>query len=402
MSKAGMSKAGMTGETAFMGPRIFDGERFHDSSALIVQDGLIEAIIPQAELPENIPVTQLAGGVIAPGFIDAQVNGGGGVMLNDAPTPESMFTIAAGHRLYGTTSVLPTLITDTRKVRDAAIEAAVDAVRADRGVAGLHLEGPHLAPARKGAHLAELMRPVDADDVALYISTAQKIGTLLLTLAGEQVTPKQVRALSEAGVIVSLGHSDCSAEAAFERFDAGARGVTHLYNAMSQITHRGPGLAAAALDHPDIWCGIVADGHHVDPLALRIALRAKRGDGQLFFVTDAMALVGSKATSFEINGRTVTRIAGGLSDAGLCSKLVLDDGTIAGSDLDMASAVRYGVAVLDLTLAQALRMATLYPARFLRLKDRGQLKPGLRADFIHLSDSLHVEASWRSGARAAA
>lgn len=382
----------MTKKIALRGARIFDGERFHDQHALVIDNGFIEAIVAQDLPGEHFEILTLQGGVLAPGFIDAQVNGGGGVMLNDVPAPDSMYQIAKGHRLFGTTSVLPTLITDTSKVRDAAIEAAVDAVRADKGIAGLHLEGPHLAPARKGAHLAELMRPVDADDVALYISTAAKIGTLLVTLAAEQVTPAQVRALSEAGVVVSIGHSDCTATDAFALFDAGARGVTHLYNAMSQITHRAPGLAAAALDHPGIWCGIVADGHHVDPISMRIALRAKRGDAHLFFVTDAMALVGSQLQSFELNGRTVRRVSGGL-----CSKLTLDDGTIAGSDLDMASAIRYSVAELDLTLAEALRMASVYPAHFLRLNDRGTLKPGHRADLVHLDDGLHVTQTWRSG-----
>lgn len=384
----------MSRKSAIAGARIFDGERFHDRSALVYENGKVEAIVPEEALGEAHQVERLKGGVLAPGFIDAQVNGGGGVMLNDAPTPQTMFTIADGHRKHGTTSLLPTLITDTMPVRDRAIEAAVEAVKADKGVAGLHLEGPHLAPARKGAHLAELMRPVDDADIALYSRTAKQIGTLLVTLAAEQVTPEQVRRLSDAGVIVSIGHSDTTAEEAYLRFDAGARSVTHLFNAMSQIGHRAPGLAGAALDHPDIWCGIIPDGHHVDPMALRLALRAKRGDAHLFFVTDAMALVGSNKETFEINGRTVKRVAGGI-----CSKLVLPDGTIAGSDLDMASAIRFAVAELELTLAEALRMASLYPARYLRLEDRGRFRPGMRMDAVHLDDGLFAKATWRSGVK---
>ncbi|MBC2886116.1 N-acetylglucosamine-6-phosphate deacetylase [Ochrobactrum sp. CM-21-5] len=382
----------MIKKSAIAGARIFDGERFHDQCALVFNGGSIEAIVPEASLGEEHIVERLAGGILAPGFIDAQVNGGGGRMLNDQPTPETMFMIAEGHRKHGTTSLLPTLITDTTPVRDRAIEAAVEAVKADKGVAGLHLEGPHLAPARKGAHLAELMRPVDDADMALYVRTAEQISTLLVTIAAEQITPEQVRRLSDAGVIVSIGHSDTTAEEAFRRFDAGARSVTHLFNAMSQIGHRAPGLAGAALDHPDIWCGIVADGHHVDPMALRLALRAKRGDAHLFFVTDAMSLVGSNAESFEINGRAVRRVPGGI-----CSKLVLADGTIAGSDLDMASAVRFGVAELELTLAEALRMASLYPARYLRFADRGLFRPGLRMDAVHLDGELFAKATWLSG-----
>ena len=375
----------------FSGARIFDGERFHDDKALVVSDGRIETIVGLNDLPDGETIT-LDGGILAPGFIDAQVNGGAGRMLNDEPSPASMYRIAEGHRPYGTTSLLPTLITDTGEATAAAIGAAKDAVKTDRGVAGLHLEGPHLAPARKGAHLAELMRPVEDRDVKALSAAAEAIGTLLVTMAAEQVTVRQVRELNEAGVIVSIGHSDCTSEAAEARFDAGARGVTHLFNAMSQLGHRTPGLVGAAIDHPAVWCGIIADGHHVDPKALRTALRAKRGEGKLFFVTDAMSLVGSAENSFTLNGRTVRRETGAF-----CSRLVLSDGTLAGSDVDMASAIRYGLTYLDLSLSEALRMATLYPARFLKLDDRGRLAPGLRADLVHMSDGIKVNQTWISG-----
>ena len=376
----------------FTGARIFDGDRFHDDSALVIGNGRIHAITSANDVPDNAETVQLNGGVLSPGFIDAQVNGGGGRMLNDEPSAESMYMIAEGHRPYGTTSLLPTLITDVAAATTAAIEAAVEAVKANRGVAGLHLEGPHLAPARKGAHLAELMRPVEDSDVRTFIRAREAIGTLLVTMAAEQVTERQVQALAEGGVIVSIGHSDCTAEAANARFDAGARGVTHLFNAMSQMGHRAPGLVGAAIDHPAPWCGIIADGHHVDPIALRVGLRAKRGEGRLFFVTDAMSLVGTDLPSFTLNGRTVYRTKGGY-----CSKLTLDDGTLAGSDVDMASTIRYGVNVLELPLAEALRMATSYPARFLRLGDRGHLTPGTRADLVHIDDGIEVTETWISG-----
>ena len=375
----------------FSGARIFDGQRFHDDKALIISGGRVEAIAAAGELPDGDHI-RFDGGVLSAGFIDAQVNGGGGRMLNDEPSPASMYMIADGHRPYGTTALLPTLITDTADATAAAIEAAKEAVKTNRGVAGLHLEGPHLAPARKGAHLAELMRPVEEKDVKAFISAKEAIGTLLVTMAAEQVTAKQVRELSEAGVTISIGHSDCSSEAAETRFDAGARGVTHLFNAMSQLGHRAPGLVGAAIDHPSVWCGIIADGHHVDPKALRTALRAKRGEGKLFFVTDAMSLVGSEKDSFTLNGRTVRRERGGF-----CSKLVLSDGTLAGSDVDMASTIRYGVTYLELTLAEALRMATLYPARFLNLEGYGHLSPGARADLVHLTDALEVTRTFISG-----
>lgn len=379
-------------DKVFVGARIFDGDRFHDDSALVVGNGRVQAISPRNGLPANAEIIELDGGVLAPGFIDAQVNGGGGRLLNADPTPDSMYVIAEGHRRYGTTALLPTLITDVGSATTRAIEAAIEAVKANRGVVGLHLEGPHLSPARKGAHLPELMRPVEDSDVKTFIRAREAIGTLLVTIAAEQVTPRQVQALNEGGVIVSLGHSDCAAGDADARFDAGARGVTHLFNAMSQLGHRTPGLVGAALDHPRSWCGIIADGHHVDPRALRIALRAKRGEGKLFFVTDAMPLVGSDADSFELNGRTVYRKTGDF-----CSKIVLADGTLAGADIDMASTIRYGVRMLELPLAEALRMATSYPARFLRLADRGHLAPGARADLVHINDAIEATATWIGG-----
>jgi N-acetylglucosamine-6-phosphate deacetylase len=376
----------------FTGARIFDGDRFHDDSALITGNGRVQAITPRDSWPEDAEIVSLDGGVLSPGFIDAQVNGGGGRMLNDEPSPASMYMIAEGHRTFGTTSLLPTLITDVASASTAAIEAAIEAVKTDRGVVGLHLEGPHLSPARKGAHLPELMRPVEDSDIRTFIRAKEAIGTLLVTMAAEQVTDRQVQALAEGGVIVSLGHSDCTADVADMRFDAGARGVTHLFNAMSQLGHRMPGLVGAAIDHPAAWCGIIADGHHVDPRALRTALRAKRGEGRLFFVTDAMSLVGSDKQSFTLNGRTVYR-----KEGGFCSRVVLADGTLAGSDVDMASTIRYGVSLLELPLAEALRMATSYPARFLRLADRGHLAPGTRADLVHINDAIEVKATWMAG-----
>jgi N-acetylglucosamine-6-phosphate deacetylase len=380
---------------ALTGARIFDGNRFHENSALVFADGRIEAIVPESQVGDGVNTHQLSGGILAPGFIDVQVNGGGGRLLNDDPTAATMFVIADGHRPYGTTSLLPTLITDAGTAAAAAMEAAAEAVKADHGIAGLHLEGPHLAPARKGTHLADLMRPVLDRDVDGFIAALERIGTLVLTLAAEQVSVAQVRRLSKAGVIVNIGHSDCDVDTANALFDSGARGVTHLFNAMSGLGHRAPGLVGAALDHPDIWGGIIADGHHIHPTTLRIALRAKRGPGRLFFVTDAMSLVGQSQDQLQLNGRTIYR-----QRTGFCSKLALEDGTLAGSDLDMASAIRFGIQYLDLPADEALRMATADPADFLRLSDRGRLEPGLRADIVHLGEDFHVMTTWRSGSEA--
>ncbi|WP_163267790.1 N-acetylglucosamine-6-phosphate deacetylase [Chelativorans alearense] len=383
----------MMGDATIAGARLFDGERFHDGHALVVEEGRVKAVVPEAEIAGRDGVTRLDGGILAPGFVDVQVNGGGGRMLNNDPSPQTMARIAAAHRRYGTTALLPTLITDTRAVTEAAIASAIEACRTAEGVVGLHLEGPHLAPARRGAHLAELMRPMEGADVETLCRAAEALPVLHVTLAAEQVTAEQVERLARGGVIVSLGHTNCTSEEARRLFDAGVRGVTHLFNAMSGLSHRTPGLVGAALDAGEVWCGIIADGHHVDPLALGVALRAKRGPGRLYHVTDAMALVGSEAGSFQLNGRTVRREPGAV-----CSKLVLEDGTLAGSDLDMASAVRFSVEVLGLPVEESLKMAGAYPATFLGIEgERGFLMPGARGDLVHLGDDLHVRRVWLAG-----
>jgi N-acetylglucosamine-6-phosphate deacetylase len=376
--------------TAFTGARLFDGEAFRDGCHLVVEDGRVGAIVEGPPGP-GVDLIRLDGGILSPGFVDAQVNGGGGVLFNDDPSPATIATIAAAHRRRGTTALLPTLITDDRVATTRAIAAAREAREANLpGIVGLHLEGPHLDPARKGAHLERYMRPVMADDVAAYAQAARALGTLLVTLAPRQATPEAVAALTAAGAIVSIGHADCTADAAEALFDAGARGVTHLYNAMSGLSHREPGLVGATLARGDVWAGIIADGHHVDPRALKIAFAAKPAPGRLFVVSDAMALVGSDRASFTLNGRTVRRDA-----SGFCPRLTLDDGTLAGSDIDMAASVRFLVERVGLPLDDAMRRATADPADFLRIGDRyGRLRPGARADLVHLTVGLEPARIW--------
>lgn len=378
---------------ALIGAEVFDGERRHHGSAVLIDGATVIGIVENGELPSNVKRTELHGGLLAPGFIDVQVNGGGGVMLNDAPTVESMAAIAAAHRRGGTTGLLPTLITDRPAVTDAAIEAAAQAVDKVPGVLGLHLEGPHLWPGRRGVHAAELMRPLTEADVDHLIAAKARIGVLHITVAVEQAPPPLIRRLAEVGVVVSLGHTDAGYEEACRAMDAGARGVTHLYNAMSQLGHRAPGVVGAGLDTGSVWCGIIADGHHVHPVALAAAIRAKRGPGRIFLVTDAMPTVGAEGDRFEIYGQEVRRSNG---------RLTLADGTLAGSDIDMATGLRFAVAHLDVSLDEALRMASLYPAMLMGLDDRrGRIAPGTIADLVHLDDSLEVRATWVGGQRQA-
>jgi N-acetylglucosamine-6-phosphate deacetylase len=380
----------MNDRFALTGARIFDGDDWHEGAALVVRDGLVEAILPTGAIPSDIRVADTGGGMLAPGFIDLQVNGGGGVMLNDHPDVASIETICKAHAPFGTTALLPTLITDTPAITAAAIAAGeAAALRKVPGFLGLHLEGPHLSIARKGAHDPALIRPMTDEDEAMLIAARRKLPVLLTTIAPESVEPARVAALAKAGVIVSLGHSDTGYATAKAFAEAGASVVTHLFNAMSQIGNREPGLAGAAIDSGTLSAGLIADGIHVDPVTIKIALRAKQGPARIVLVTDAMATIGTDMTSFTLNGRTIYRKDGSLR---------LADGTLAGADLDMISAVRYVHRVIGLDLSEALRMASLYPAQAIGQSHRlGRFANGTAADIVALSDDLDIGQVWIGG-----
>ncbi|MFO1086656.1 MAG: N-acetylglucosamine-6-phosphate deacetylase [Reyranellaceae bacterium] len=373
---------------ALSGARIFDGERWHDEAAILIDDGRILDIVARHAVPADAALECVEGGMLVPGFLDAQVNGGGGVALNDAPTAEAMNRIAAAHRPFGTCRLLPTLVTASPEATTATLAAAHSAGSA---IVGLHLEGPHLDPVRRGFHDSRLMRRLSEADIDRLL--AADVGRLLMTIAPQQVDPAQVRRLVDGGVIVSLGHSDATYEQAMTLFDAGATGVTHLFNAMSPLQTRAAGLVGAALEAGAVWCGVIADGIHVAPAVLRIALRAKRKPGHLFLVTDAMPSVGSAAAIFTFGSKTVHRQGNRLTWTGASGEAVL-----AGAHLDMASAIRLCVNELDVSLEEALRMAALYPATFLRLDDRhGRIAPGYAADIVHLDTALQVRKTWVAG-----
>lgn len=379
----------MSHAIAIRAATIFDGDCWHEESALVLRDGMVEGIVAAPSLPAGSEVVSVDG-MLVPGFVDLQVNGGGGVMLNDRQDVEAIRTICAAHAPFGTTALLPTLITDTPGITRRAVEAGAEAGRHKvPGFLGLHLEGPHLSIARKGAHDPSLIRPMDDDAEASLIAAHEKVPVLLTTLAPESVEPARIERLVKAGIVVSLGHSDTSYSQAIACAEAGASMATHLFNAMSQITNREPGLVGAAIDSGRFFAGIIADGFHVDPATIRIAVKAKSPPGRLFLVTDAMATIGTDMTSFTLNGRTITRANG---------RLTLDDGTLAGADLDMISAVRFMHRTIGVELSEALRMASLYPARAMGLDgSHGRLVKGARADFVYLSKGLDVHGVWIGG-----
>jgi N-acetylglucosamine-6-phosphate deacetylase len=373
---------------ALTGARIFTGETFLDGHAVLMDAGTIVGVVPGSEIPSGAGRHALDGGLLVPGFIDAQVNGGGGALFSATSDAASLGTIAAAHARHGTTAMLPTLITDTPEAMRRGIATTREAIaQGVPGIAGIHLEGPFLSKARKGAHDPNLIRAMTDADLELLLETGLR--TVLMTVAPETVPPDHIAELAAHGIIVSLGHTDASYDLGMAAAAAGARGITHLYNAMSPLSHRNPGMVGAALYCGTLWCGIIADGHHVHPVALSIALRAKHGPARLFLVTDAMPTAGHADDHFTLNGRLVTRHDG---------LLTLEDGTLAGSDLTMDAAVRFAIDYLEVTLDEALRMASLYPAQFLKLDETyGRIAGGYRADLVHLSDALSVEDVWIGG-----
>ncbi|EJN04155.1 N-acetylglucosamine-6-phosphate deacetylase [Phyllobacterium sp. YR531] len=375
---------------AITGAVIFDGENWHKDSALVVEQGIVKNIEAATSLSTDIRRVPMNGGKLVPGFIDVQVNGGGGVLLNDGPSLDAIRTICDAHFAFGTTALLPTLITDTPEITAAAIAAGKAAAQEKvAGFIGLHLEGPHLSVSHKGTHDPQLIRPMNDADLIAIIEAVQEIPVLLTTVAPETVPPEKIKAMVDAGVIVSLGHSGASYETALAARDAGASMVTHLFNAMSQLGHRSPGVVGATLESGELSAGLIADGFHVDKASMAIALRAKRGPAKIFLVTDAMSTIGTDITSFTLNGRTITRAGG---------RLTLDDGTLAGADLDMISAVRFVHEELELTLDEALRMASLYPAQSIRIDHtHGRLLPGYTANIVHLTETLDVNHVWIDG-----
>ena len=359
---------------------IYSGDEVHHDKAIVIRGGRIADLVALDRIPAEVEVHDLEGSIVSPGFIDLQVNGGGDSLFNDDPTPATVRRIAAAHRQYGTTDMLVTLITD----RDEKVEQAVKAVEECLeeevpGVLGIHLEGPFLNPEKAGVHDGRLMRRLTSDDLNLLPSFER--GKVLLTLAPEVVDPGLIAEIVGRGIKVSAGHSNALHEEMVQAFEEGLDCGTHLFNAMRNIESREPGVVGSLLDRPGVSAGIIADGFHVHPSSLRVAWSAN-GPGRTFLVTDAMPPVGGDRPDFEVGGHQASVVEG---------RCQTPEGVLAGSALDMATAVRNTVQNLGLAKDEALRMATIYPARYLGVEDQlGLLEPGHRANLAIMDAEVHV------------
>jgi len=373
---------------ALTNARIAGQDGISDRQAVLIEDGWIADVVSGGDPRlKQAQCRDLGESLLLPGFVDTQVNGGGGVLFNDAPTVETIRRMGAAHRKFGTTGFLPTLISDDLSVMERAIGAVATAVREGvPGVLGIHLEGPFLSPARKGVHNAEKFRQIDAR--ALELLTSLKNAKTLVTLAPEMTTPDMIGTLTEAGVIVAAGHTNASYDDIIEAYRHGLTGFTHLFNAMSPLTGREPGVVGAALSNPESYCGIIVDARHVHPETLKLALRCKPHD-RFMLVTDGLANVGTNNDSFKLLNATI-RIKNGV--------YVDENGTLAGSALDMRQAVRNTMTYLGVNFGDALTMASAAPARFLGLGDQyGAIAKGFRASFVVADDDLNIRETWIDG-----
>ncbi|MCG7547718.1 N-acetylglucosamine-6-phosphate deacetylase [Pseudoalteromonas sp. Of7M-16] len=366
----------------YLARQFFDGHKLKNNVEFLVVDGKISFAAQNCD--ENPEVLE---GLVAPGLIDVQVNGGGGGFFNAEQTIECLRTIVTAHAKYGSTALMPTLITDKVEVMARAADATAQAIaQGEPGVVGIHFEGPHLSHPKKGTHSEQYIRPISEEEFTIY--ARQDLGIKMVTLAPETVPLEDIKRLIDLGVKVSVGHSNADFETTMAALEVGVDGFTHLFNAMSAYTSREPGVVGAALWEDNAWCGLIVDGHHVHPASAKLAIRSKQR-GKIMLVTDAMPPVGTDDMEFDFfDGRKVIRTGDRLNST---------TGELAGSVLDMASAVRNTVNTLDITLTEALRMASLYPAQYLGLSDKGHLLEGADADFVVLNNSQEVLSNFIGG-----
>lgn len=348
---------------------------------ILVHSETILTIGPDLNEEKADYVDNCSGLLIAPGLCDMQANGGDSVLFNDDPSTDGLRRIARAHLKLGTTQLLPTLVSDTLEVVRKGIAAVDGAIANDvTSIVGIHIEGPFLSPEKRGIHRRDDLRKLEDADVELLSSL--KNGVTLVTVAPEQVSPDQIRALVANGVIVSLGHSNTTSAKAAAAFEAGASGVTHLYNGMSQLSGREPGMVGAALTHDDVWTSLILDGHHLARASTELVFRAKP-KRKCILITDAMPVAGTEATSFMLQGKKISVKDGRCID---------ERGTLAGAALSLPEAIRHALTYEQVSRENAIEMASRNPAEFLMLdKKHGQIEIGRQADLVCFNSDLECK-----------
>lgn len=372
----------------FFAEQLFDGITIKTNQMISVEDGTILSI-ESAQLQHD--AIQLSG-LVAPGFVDVQVNGGGGLLFNNQPNLDTLLTMSNAHQQFGSTAILPTLITDDFATMQLAANAVASAIAQNvKGIIGIHFEGPHLSQPKKGIHPTQHIRQISPEEMALFKRT--DLGLVCVTLAPENVSVEVIKELVQANVRVCLGHSNASSAQTLGALQAGAQGFTHLFNAMSPLQSREAGMVGAALLDSSSYCGLIVDHEHVDITSCQLAIKCKTPD-RIMLVTDAMSHVGSEQIELQFAGMQISRQG---------NKLTIEGGRLAGSALDMATAVRNSVQNLHCSMQDALKMASTTPATFLGLQQqKGYLAPGFDADWVVLTDQYYVNATYIAGEQVSA
>ena len=371
---------------ALLGSQIFCGERFYDDHALLVDGKSIVDIVDKNNTPDNFNKIELDQGILAPGFIDLQVNGGGGVLFNNSPNKESLNTIIKAHQFFGTTSVMPTVISDSLEVLEQCIKTVTEEIKNNSSLLGIHIEGPFFNTKYRGVHQKQYISTINSDYLNLFESL--KGFPVMLTLAPECISSQQLKHLTSLGIKTLAGHSEATYDELDDAIKNGLDGFTHLFNAMGQISAREPGVVGSALHFENTFASIIVDLHHVHPSLIQLAYQLKP-TGKLFFISDSMATINHGKPSFELYDEVVNESDG---------RLVNSEGKLAGSSITQIDAVKNAYQKCNIPLNQALAMASRYPAEYLGIENHlGSLKPGYRADLVHFDANFKVHNAWVSG-----
>ena len=371
---------------ALLGSQIFCGERFYDDHALLVEGKSIVDIVDKNNTPDNFNKIELDQGILAPGFIDLQVNGGGGVLFNNSPNKESLNTIIKAHQFFGTTSIMPTVISDSLEVLEQCIKTVTEEIKNNSSLLGIHIEGPFFNTKYRGVHQKQYISTINSDYLNLFESL--RGFPVMLTLAPECISSQQLKHLTSLGIKTLAGHSDATYDELDDAIKNGLDGFTHLFNAMGQISAREPGVVGSALHFENTFASIIVDLHHVHPSLIQLAYQLKP-KGKLFFISDSMATINHGKPSFELYDEVVNESDG---------RLVNSEGKLAGSSITQIDAVKNVYQKCNIPLNQALAMASRYPAEYLGIENHlGSLKPGYRADLVHFDSNFKVHNVWVSG-----